>query len=73
MPAALELFGHLGRGGILARRFAEQAAWLRFGLPASEPEWHRLAAALAAFEGSSLTVPRCLPSKRSRKIAGAGA
>jgi cobalamin biosynthesis protein CobC len=48
-PAAPELFGHLGRAGILARRFADQATWLRLGLPASEPEWQRLAAAIAAF------------------------
>ena len=52
-PAAPALFGHLGRAGILVRRFAHQAAWLRFGLPAGEPEWQRLAAAVAAFEGTA--------------------
>jgi cobalamin biosynthetic protein CobC len=31
------------------RRFAEQPAWLRFGLPADEGAWRRLRAALAAF------------------------
>jgi cobalamin biosynthetic protein CobC len=46
---ASELFHHLGRAGILARRFAGEPAWLRFGLPASEPDWRRLAAALADF------------------------
>jgi cobalamin biosynthesis protein CobC len=51
--AAAELFHHLGRAGILVRRFAEQAAWLRFGLPAREPDWQRLAAAMAAFDGSA--------------------
>jgi cobalamin biosynthetic protein CobC len=51
-PAAPELFQHLGRAGILVRRFSEQAAWLRFGLPASEPDWQRLAAAMAAVAGS---------------------
>jgi cobalamin biosynthetic protein CobC len=50
--AAPELFHHLGRAGILVRRFADQAAWLRFGLPASEPDWQRLTAALAAGDGS---------------------
>ena len=50
--AASELFQHLGRAGILVRRFADQAAWLRFGLPASEPDWQRLTAALAAGDGS---------------------
>jgi cobalamin biosynthetic protein CobC len=45
-PAAPDLFHALGRAGILVRRFADQATWLRFGLPASEPEWQRLAAVL---------------------------
>jgi cobalamin biosynthetic protein CobC len=48
-PAAPTLFQHLGRAGILVRCFADQPDWLRFGLPAREPDWHRLAAALAAF------------------------
>ena len=51
--AAPELFHHLGREGILVRRFAERAAWLRFGLPARAPDWQRLAAAMAAFDGSA--------------------
>jgi len=48
-PAAGALFQHLGRAGILARRFDEQPAWLRIGLPGSEPAWERLRVALAAF------------------------
>jgi cobalamin biosynthesis protein CobC len=47
--AAPALFRHLGRAGILARRFAREPTWLRFGLPAGEPAWQRLVAALAAF------------------------
>jgi cobalamin biosynthetic protein CobC len=47
--AAPELFRHLGRAGILVRRFAGEPTWLRFGLPGSEPDWRRLAAALADF------------------------
>ena len=47
--AAPELFHHLGRAGILVRRFAHEPTWLRFGLPASEPDWQRLAAAMAGF------------------------
>jgi cobalamin biosynthetic protein CobC len=47
--AASELFHHLGRAGILARRFDEQPTWLRFGLPANEDAWRRLRTALAAF------------------------
>jgi cobalamin biosynthetic protein CobC len=37
---------HLGQAGILVRRFAEDATWLRFGLPQNETEWQRLNAAL---------------------------
>jgi cobalamin biosynthetic protein CobC len=48
--AAGELFKHLGQAGILVRGFAAQPAWLRFGLPASEPDWERLSGALAAFK-----------------------
>jgi cobalamin biosynthesis protein CobC len=47
--AASELFHHLGRAGILVRRFDEQPAWLRFGLPLDEQTWVRLRTALAAF------------------------
>ena len=47
--AASGLFHHLGRAGILVRRFAEQPTWLRFGLPGSEDAWFRLRSALAAF------------------------
>jgi cobalamin biosynthetic protein CobC len=45
-PSAPALFDRLGRNGILVRRFPDQPAWLRFGLPASEPEWRRLHGAL---------------------------
>src|SRR5207237_1171474 len=48
-PVASELFHHLGRGGILVRRFAAHPAWLRFGLPGSEDAWLRLQTELAAF------------------------
>jgi cobalamin biosynthetic protein CobC len=45
-PAAGTWFVRLGRAGILVRRFAEQPAWLRFGLPPDETSWQRLGAAL---------------------------
>jgi cobalamin biosynthetic protein CobC len=48
-PAAAALFDRLGRAGIFVRRFAEQATWLRFGLPGTETEWERLAATLGEF------------------------
>jgi cobalamin biosynthetic protein CobC len=50
---APELFHHLGGAGILVRRFVREATWLRFGLPAREPDWQRLAAALARFGGTA--------------------
>jgi cobalamin biosynthetic protein CobC len=40
------LFEHLGRAGIIVRRFADAPTWLRFGLPGSEQAWERLTAAL---------------------------
>jgi len=48
-PAAKELFHHLGRAGILARIFPDNAMWLRFGPPAHEPDWQRLQIAMDAF------------------------
>jgi cobalamin biosynthetic protein CobC len=47
--AASELYEHLGRAGILVRRFTEQRAWLRFGLPGVEEAWVRLRSALDVF------------------------
>jgi cobalamin biosynthetic protein CobC len=49
MPAAGSLADHLGRAGILVRRFAEAPTALRLGLPADEAAWQRLAMALDAF------------------------
>jgi cobalamin biosynthesis protein CobC len=46
--AAENLFEHLGRAGVLVRRFPEHAMWLRIGLPGNEPSWDRLSTALAA-------------------------
>jgi cobalamin biosynthetic protein CobC len=48
-PAAGSLADHLGRAGIMVRRFAEAPNSLRFGLPADEAAWQRLTAALEAF------------------------
>jgi len=47
--AALALFRHLGRAGIVARAFPDHAKWLRFGLPAREQDWRRFQIAMAAF------------------------
>jgi cobalamin biosynthetic protein CobC len=49
---AAELFDHLGRAGILVRRFPEQANWLRLGLPPNARAWRRLQIALAGFKQS---------------------
>jgi cobalamin biosynthesis protein CobC len=45
-PRAADLFIHLGRAGILVRRFDAQPSWLRFGLPGNEAGWDRLRVAL---------------------------
>jgi cobalamin biosynthetic protein CobC len=47
------LFRHLGERGIFVRRFPEQPAWLRLGLPGSEQGWRRLEAALGSFSNRS--------------------
>jgi cobalamin biosynthetic protein CobC len=52
IPAANALFHHLGRAGILARDFPDNATWLRFGLPAGEEEWQRLQIAMDAFRNN---------------------
>jgi cobalamin biosynthetic protein CobC len=49
--SANELFNHLGRAGILVRRFGERPTWLRFGLPPTEVAWERLHLALNGFAG----------------------
>jgi cobalamin biosynthetic protein CobC len=46
--AAESLFEHLGRAGVLVRRFPEHAMRLRIGLPGNEASWDRLSTALAA-------------------------
>jgi cobalamin biosynthetic protein CobC len=52
IPDARALFERLGRAGILTRRFPEQPHWLRFGLPAEEPQWQRLQITMADFRGN---------------------
>jgi cobalamin biosynthesis protein CobC len=42
-----DVFDRLGRSGIWVRRFADQRAALRFGLPPDEAAWERLRTALA--------------------------
>jgi cobalamin biosynthesis protein CobC len=51
--AAAKLFHDLGSAGLFVRRFSDHADWLRFGLPAAEPDWQRLQNAMAAFADNS--------------------
>ncbi|WP_246161280.1 threonine-phosphate decarboxylase CobD [Segnochrobactrum spirostomi] len=44
---APQIYEKLGRAGILVRRFPDRPTLLRFGLPANEPAFHRLSAALS--------------------------
>ncbi len=43
---AARWFERLCARGVLTRRFAERVDWLRFGLPATQQDWERLATAL---------------------------
>ena len=45
-PQATRLVDVLGQQGIHVRAFANRPTWLRFGLPANQEEFRRLAAAL---------------------------
>jgi cobalamin biosynthesis protein CobC len=45
-PVVDGVFHHLGRTGILVRRFQERRDWLRFGLPGDDAAWDRLRTAL---------------------------
>ncbi|MBV8191881.1 MAG: threonine-phosphate decarboxylase [Alphaproteobacteria bacterium] len=45
-PEARRLVQQLGRAGVHARSFAHQPTWVRFGLPAGDQAFARLAAAL---------------------------
>jgi len=46
-PEASSLIDKLGQHGIHVRRFAREPHWVRFGLPANDTEFSRVAAALA--------------------------
>lgn len=41
-PKAEDIYGRLGRRGVLLRVWARRPDWLRFGLPGNEAEWQRL-------------------------------
>jgi cobalamin biosynthetic protein CobC len=60
-PDAQALFAHLGRHGVYVRRFQNEAAWLRFGLPGDAAAWERLEAALSS---------AALPSGRAQALQG---
>lgn len=47
-PRATLIADALGGAGIHVRRFPAQPSWLRFGLPGTDAQWRRLAAALTA-------------------------
>ncbi len=65
--AADALFQHLGRAGIFVRRFADHPLWLRFGLPAAEPEWRRLEQAVAGFAQQCLGARHFALQDRKRR------
>jgi cobalamin biosynthesis protein CobC len=56
-PAADRLFQHLGRAGILVRRFPDHTDWLRFGLPGSNAAWDRLRGALVCQNAARVSIP----------------
>jgi cobalamin biosynthetic protein CobC len=57
LAEAHNLFETLGRHGILVRNFDQRPQHLRFGLPANEIEWQRVAEALSAWQDQESTQP----------------
>jgi len=53
MSAADRLFHHLGRAGILVRRFPENAMWLRIGLPGDPASRDRLGSVVSRWRGQA--------------------
>ncbi len=51
-PRAAELFDHLGRSGILVRRFAGRPDCLRIGLPGDDQAFERVRTALGSWQRS---------------------
>ncbi len=45
-PEASAIFEHLAKAGILVRPFTDRPSWLRFGIPGTDADFARLAAAL---------------------------
>ena len=72
-PKAGALFRHLGGAGILVRAFLDNPSWLRFGLPASEREWQRLAGAMASFRDSGRAMARQLGAGPAGRKGGRSA
>ncbi len=56
-PDAAAWHARLGASGLLVRRFAAQPRWLRFGVPAGEAAWARLARCLAQDEAGATRPP----------------
>ena len=68
---ARELFEHLARAAILVRRFPDRPTWLRFGLPADDAGFERLACALDAWRPKTVGAAAA-PAASSRRLAAAG-
>jgi cobalamin biosynthesis protein CobC len=68
-PRANELFELLARAAILVRRFAEQPAWLRFGIPGDDGAFDRLSEALAAWRPQAVAPARSPAPQRLRPAA----
>jgi cobalamin biosynthetic protein CobC len=49
---AAALFEHLGRAGILVRRFSENPQWLRWGFPSDDEAYSRLESALQSVKAA---------------------
>ncbi len=67
---ASELFEHLAQAAILVRRFPDQPTWLRFGLPADDAGFERLARALDAWRAKAAGSAAAATASAHRAAAG---
>lgn len=66
-PRAAEVFEHLARAAILVRRFHDNPAWLRVGIPADDVAFDRLDAALGVWRNVSAGAGTLASRSRSQR------
>lgn len=71
-PRSLQLYEALGQGAVLVRRFPEQPARLRFGIPGDDASFERLENILAQWRPQPAPPRTSSPGPKRRPAAGIG-